>query len=69
MKSILQLHGGLFARRPRMLPHCRPSLCTFWVPVLDERRFTLNNMCDAYRTIRADAARGELVVDIAASNA
>jgi hypothetical protein len=38
-------------------------------PVLDERRFTLNNMCDAYRTIRTGAARGKLVVDIAASNA
>jgi NADPH2:quinone reductase len=36
-------------------------------PVLDERRFTLNTMCDAYRTIRAGAARGKLVVDIAAS--
>jgi NADPH2:quinone reductase len=35
------------------------------VPVLDERRFTLNNMCDAYRTLRAGAARGKLVVDIA----
>jgi NADPH2:quinone reductase len=35
------------------------------LPVLDERRFTLNNMCDAYRTIRAGAARGKLVVDIA----
>jgi NADPH2:quinone reductase len=34
-------------------------------PVLDERRFTLNTMCDAYRTIRAGAARGKLVVDIA----
>jgi NADPH:quinone reductase len=39
------------------------------VPVLDERRFTLNNLCDAYRTIRAGAGRGKLVVDIAASNA
>jgi NADPH:quinone reductase len=39
------------------------------VPVLDERPFTLNNMCEAYRTIRAGAARGRLVVDIAASNA
>jgi NADPH2:quinone reductase len=38
------------------------------VPVLDERRFTLNNMCDAYRTIRAGAARGKLVVDIATSD-
>jgi NADPH2:quinone reductase len=37
------------------------------VPVLDERRFTLNNMCDAYRTIRASGARGKLVVDIVAS--
>jgi NADPH:quinone reductase len=35
-------------------------------PVLDERRFTLNSMCDAYRTIRAGAARGKLVVDMAA---
>jgi NADPH2:quinone reductase len=37
------------------------------VPVLDERRFTLSTMCDAYRTIRARAARGKLVVDIATS--
>jgi NADPH:quinone reductase len=36
-------------------------------PVLDERRFTLSTMCDAYRTIRAGTARGKLVVDIAAS--
>jgi NADPH2:quinone reductase len=36
-------------------------------PVLDERRFTLSTMCDAYRTIRAGAARGKLVVDIIAS--
>jgi NADPH2:quinone reductase len=35
------------------------------LPVLDERRFTLDNLCDAYRTIRAGAARGKLVVDIA----
>jgi hypothetical protein len=39
------------------------------IPVFDERRFTLNNMCDAYRTIRAGAARGKLAVDMAASNA
>ena len=37
-------------------------------PVLDDRRFTLSTMCDAYRTIRAGAARGKLVVDIAASD-
>jgi NADPH:quinone reductase len=36
-------------------------------PVLDERRFTLSTMCDAYRTIRTGAARGKLVVDIATS--
>ena len=36
-------------------------------PVLDERRFTLSTMCDAYRTIKAGAARGKLVVDIAGS--
>jgi NADPH2:quinone reductase len=36
-------------------------------PVLDERRFTLSTMCDAYRTIRAGAARGKLVVEITAS--
>jgi NADPH2:quinone reductase len=42
--------------------------CGQLVPVLDGRRFTLNNMCDAYRTIRVGAARGKLVVDIAASN-
>jgi NADPH2:quinone reductase len=36
-------------------------------PVLDERRFILSTMCDAYRTIRAGAARGKLVVDIATS--
>jgi NADPH:quinone reductase len=36
-------------------------------PVLDERRFTLSTMCDAYRTIKAGAARGKLVVDIATS--
>jgi NADPH:quinone reductase len=37
------------------------------MPVLDERRFTLNNICDAYRAVRAGAVRGKLVVDIAAS--
>ena len=37
------------------------------VPLLDERRFTLGSMCAAYRTIRAGAARGKLVVDIANS--
>jgi NADPH:quinone reductase len=37
------------------------------VPVLDERRFTLSNMCEAYRTVRAGAARGKLVVDVAAA--
>jgi NADPH2:quinone reductase len=37
------------------------------LPLLDERRFTLSTMCDAYRTIRAGAVRGKLVVDIAAS--
>ena len=36
-------------------------------PVLDERRFTLSTMCDAYRTIRTGAARGKLVVDITTS--
>jgi len=35
------------------------------IPVLDERRFTLNNMCDAYRIVKAGAARGKLVVEIA----
>jgi len=37
------------------------------VPVLDDRRFTLHNMCDAYRTIRAGVARGKLVVNIASN--
>jgi NADPH:quinone reductase len=36
-------------------------------PVLDERRFTLDSLCEAYRTIRAGAARGKLVVDVATS--
>jgi NADPH2:quinone reductase len=36
-------------------------------PVLDERRFTLGTMCDAYRVIKDGAARGRLVVDIIAS--
>jgi NADPH2:quinone reductase len=35
------------------------------IPVLDERRFNLNTVCDAYRTIAEGAARGKLVVDIA----
>ena len=37
------------------------------VPILDDRRFTLNTVCDAYRAIKTGAARGKLVVDIAAS--
>ena len=36
-------------------------------PLLDERRFTLSTMCDAYRVIKKGMARGKLVVDIAAS--
>ena len=35
------------------------------IPILDERRFTLNNLCDAYRTLKAGANRGKLVVEIA----
>jgi NADPH2:quinone reductase len=35
------------------------------MPVIDERRFNMNNVCDAYRTIAEGAARGKLVVDIA----
>jgi NADPH2:quinone reductase len=35
------------------------------MPVIDERRFNMNNVCDAYRTIVEGAARGKLVVDIA----
>lgn len=38
------------------------------IPVLDERRFTLSTVCDAYRTIRAAAAKGKLVIDIAAAS-
>jgi NADPH2:quinone reductase len=37
------------------------------IPMLDERHFRLNNICDAYRVITEGAARGKLVVDIAAS--
>jgi NADPH:quinone reductase len=36
------------------------------MPVLDERRFNLNTICDAYRIIREGAARGKLIVDITA---
>lgn len=37
-------------------------------PVVDERRFTLNTVCGAYRAIREGAARGKLVVEIGASD-
>ncbi|WP_197513527.1 zinc-dependent alcohol dehydrogenase family protein [Bordetella bronchialis] len=38
------------------------------MPIVDERRFTLDTLEDAYRIVRAGQARGKLVVDIDAQD-
>jgi NADPH2:quinone reductase len=51
-----------------ILERARPMIESGQVmPILDERRFNLNNICDAYRTITEGAARGKLIVDISGS--
>jgi NADPH2:quinone reductase len=35
------------------------------LPMVDARHFTLETVCDAYRTLSAGEARGKIVVDIA----
>jgi NADPH:quinone reductase len=60
------LSGDGRRRHRKVLEHARLMVESGQLmPVLDERRFNLNNVCDAYRTITEGAARGKLVVDIA----
>jgi NADPH2:quinone reductase len=70
-------YSGVFILRPllsgdgrrhhrEILDHATQKVEAGWLtPVLDERRFTLNTACDAYRVIKEGMARGKLVLDIA----
>ena len=54
-------HGEILAEA------CRLAEAGRLVPSLDDRRFTLAAVCNAYRALEEGAAHGKLVVDLAAS--
>ena len=52
-------HGEILEEAKRLVDGGR------LIPILDERRFTMDSISDAYRLITEGAGRGKLVVDVA----